>query len=298
MPAHRIAIITDSTCDIPAEWREKYQIAVVPLTIIFGSQQYLDGVELSSGEFYRRLPDDPNHPSTSQPSPKMFLEAYRKVASEGAEEIIVFTISSAMSGTVESARQAAGESPVPVHVTDGKNNSMGLGWQVVAAARVRDAGGDVEAILETAAQVRRNMVYYVTLDTMEYLVRGGRIGGATKFLTSVLHIKPLISVNPATGGVLPSIPARSRQKAIDGLYHEFFNHIEKSQPMHIAILHNAAEDEALQLAERVKNEFNPEELFVTITSPVLGAHTGPKALALCGYASESKMPQMDTDGHR
>ena len=286
MPNHRIVLITDSTCDIPIEWREQYQITVVPLTIIFGSQQYLDGVELSPEEFYRKLAQEPNHPSTSQPSPKMFLDAYHKAAGAGAEEIIVFTISSAMSGTVESARQAAVESTVPVHVVDSKNNSMGLGWQVITAARVREAGGNVEAILAAAEQVRKNMVYYVTLDTMEYLSRGGRIGGATKFLSSVLHIKPLILVNPATGGVLPSIPARSRLKAVEGLFREFFNHIDKNLPLHIAVLHNAALEEAKELAEWVKGEFSPAEIFITITSPVLGAHTGPKALALCGYAAE------------
>lgn len=286
MTSSSIAIITDSTCDIPAEMLEQYGIIIVPLTIVWGDQQYLDGVELTAEQFYERLPGEPHHPTTSQPSPQAFQQAYQQAAERGAGEILVFTISSAMSGTIESARQAAKDFPVPVQVIDGKNNSLGLGWQVIAAARVREAGGTTSEILAAAEKVRRRMVYYVTLDTMEYLVKGGRIGGATKFISSVLQIKPLIYVNPTTGTVAPSIPARSRARAIEGLYREFFNHIDTDKPMHIAVLHNNAAEEARQLFERVQQEHAPAELILRLVSPVLGAHTGPRAIGLCGYSEE------------
>lgn len=281
-----IALVTDSTCDIPPDMLEKFGIIVVPLTIVWGDQQFLDGVELTAEEFYKRLPVEHTHPTTSQPAPLAFMRAYQLAAEHGASEILVFTISSAMSGTVESARQAAAGFTLPVHVIDGKNNSLGLGWQVVAAARAREAGGGVPEMLTAADQARRNMVYYVSLDTMEYLVKGGRIGGATKFLSTVLQIKPLIYVNPATGVVAPSIPARSRTRAIEGLFKEFFNHIDAKRPMHIAVLHNNALEEAQQLLEKVRSEFSPKELLLRLVSPVLGAHTGPRAIALCGYAEE------------
>lgn len=281
-----IALITDSTCDIPAEMLDQYGIIVVPLTIVWGDQQYLDGVELTAEQFYERLPNEKAHPSTSQPAPQAFRQAFQQAADRGAREILVFTISSAMSGTFESARQAASGFSLPVQVVDGKNNSLGLGWQVITAARVREAGGDSAAMLAAAEKVRRRMVYYVTLDTMEYLVKGGRIGGATKFLSSVLQIKPLISVNPATGTVVPSIPARSRARAVEGLYREFFNHIDSAKPMHIAVLHNNALDEAQQLYDRVRQEYAPAELLLRLVSPVLGAHTGPRAVALCGYSED------------
>ncbi|HEX9019102.1 MAG TPA: DegV family protein, partial [Anaerolineaceae bacterium] len=113
---HRIALVTDSTCDIPAEWVQQYEIGVVPLTIVFGSQQYLDGVDLSAEQFYERLPKEPHHPTTSQPAPKTFLEAFQRAAANGAEEILVITISSAMSGTIESARRAGQDAGIPVHV--------------------------------------------------------------------------------------------------------------------------------------------------------------------------------------
>jgi len=280
----RIALMTDSTCDIPLEWRTQYEITVIPLTIVFGEELYRDGVDITPEEFYERLPLTRPIPTTSQPAPSLFLEAYQQAAAEGAEEIIVITISAAMSGTIQSARQAAEQSPIPVHVLDGKNNSMGLGWQVIAAAREREAGGTVESIIATAERVRDSIVYFITLDTMEYLAKGGRIGGATKFLETILRIKPMIGVNPRTGSVIPSIPARSRQGAINGLFKEFFSHVDTSLPMHITVLHNAALDEAKELAERVLAEFSPAEMFIIIVSPVLAVNTGPKALALCGYS--------------
>lgn len=283
---NRIALITDSTCDIPAEWREEFDIEVIPLNVIWGTEQFLDGVELSAEDFYKRLEVDKVIPSTSQPSPQVFRDAYAKAAEKGYEEILVITISEAMSGTIQSARQAAEGAPIPVRVVNSKTNSMGLGWQVIAAARAQAAGGGLEEMLAAADEVRRNMVYFITLDTMVYLAKGGRIGTATKLLTNVLQIKPLIYVNRETGTVAPSIPARSRKNAINGLVKQFFKHINTEKPIHITVLHNAAFEEAKELAERVKQEFKPKEIFISIVSPILGVHTGPKAVALCGYAED------------
>jgi DegV family protein with EDD domain len=282
--AHQIALVTDSTCDIPAEWLTQYEIIIVPLTVVFGSQAYLDRVELSPEAFYERLSQEAVPPTTSQPAPKAFLEAYRQAAERGASQVLAITISAAMSGTIESARRAAQDSPVPVHVMDGRNNSMGLGWQVIAAARAREAGGGLEAMLAAAEQVRQDISYYISLDTIEYLSRGGRIAEAARFLNSILQIKPLIYVRPETGTVGASLPGRSRKTAIEGMYKEFFKHINTNRPMHITVLHNQALPEAEALAERVRQEYAPQELFISITSPVLGVHTGPRALALCGYA--------------
>jgi len=282
--AHRIAIVTDSTCDIPADWLKQYQITVVPMTLIFGEEQYLDGVQITAMEFYERLSNNPIHPTTSQPAPEVFLEVFKKAAAEGAEEIVALVISSAMSGTYASALQSSHMMDIPVHVHDSLNNSMGLGWQVMAAARARESGGDAGAMLAAAQKVRESMVYYISLDTIEYLAKGGRIGGAITLANSVLKIKPLIYVRPDTGTVAAGIPARSRTAALEGLYREFFRHIDTKKRMHITVLHNAAEDEAWAIEEQIKNEFAPEELFISIVTPSLGAHTGPRAVALCGYS--------------
>jgi len=281
---HPIALLTDSTCDIPAEWRQQYGITVIPLTIVFGEQTYLDGVDLPARDFYARLGTAPPHPTTSQPTASAFLEAYRRLAEQGATQIVVFTISSAMSGTIDSARSAAQEAPLPVEVVDSKTNSMGLGWQVIAAARVRESGGTLEQMLAAAQRVREREAYYISLDTIEYLAKGGRIAGAARFLNTVLQIKPMIYVNTETGAVGAGLPSRSRKTAVEALYKEFFKHIDTTRPMHITVLHNATDEEAAALAERVRQEYQPAELVINIVSPILGVHTGPRALALCGYA--------------
>jgi len=279
----KVAIITDSTCDIPGIWRAQYNMKIIPLTIIWGDQQYLDGIDIRPDEFYARLPQSDVHPTTSQPAPHDFRAAYEQSAAGGAQSILVFTLSGAMSGTYSSAAQAATDSPIPVTVVDSKSNSMGLGWQVLAAARELENGKGAAEALAAAEMVRRGLVYLITLDTLEYLDRGGRIGGAAQFIGNLLKIKPLIYVNHDTGRVEAGIPARTRSRAVDGLYKDFFHRLEGNGKLHLVVLHNSAPDEAEQLAERVHSEYNPAELFISLTSPILGAHTGPRALALCGY---------------
>ncbi|MFN2284436.1 MAG: DegV family protein [Anaerolineae bacterium] len=283
MPDHKIALITDSTCDLPQALREQYAINVLPLTVIWGDEQLRDGVDILPEAFYDRLVTDPVYPTTSQPTPQDFLNIYERVQQQGAQEIVVITISSAMSGTYESAKLAAPIIDMPVHVVDSKSNSMSLGWQVLAAARAREAGGDVEAMIAAADAARKTMVYIVTLDTLEYLRKGGRIGGASAFIGTLLNFKPQIMVNHETGMVEAGRRTRTRQKAIQALYNDFFDRLNTSKPMRIAVLHNAALPEAEALAARVQAEFAPRELVISIVSPVLGVHTGPRALALCGY---------------
>jgi DegV family protein with EDD domain len=282
--ALRIALVTDSTCDIPLEWIKQYQIRVVPLTIVIDGKTYTDGVDITPQEFYERLTTETVRPTTSQPTPKLFLDTFKAAAESGAEQVLVITISSAMSGTIESARQAAVESPIPVTIMDGKSNSMGIGWQVIAAARAQENGGSLAEMLDAAEKAQKSMTYYISLDTIEYLARGGRIADAAHFLNSILRIKPMIYVKHETGTVGAAIPSRSRKSAIEDLYKEFFQHIDTALPMHITVLHNNALPEAKDLMERVIRDFSPKEIFISIVSPVLGVHTGPKALALCGYA--------------
>ncbi|BCY17526.1 DegV domain-containing protein [Leptolinea sp. HRD-7] len=283
--AQKIALVTDSTCDIPKEWVEQYEITVVPLTIVMKENEVLtDGVDISPVEFYERLVAEKLRPTTSQPAPQLFLDAYRKAADSGAEQVLVITISSAMSGTIESARRAAEESPIPVEIWDGKSNSMGIGWQVIAAARAREIGGGLKEMLLAAEKALKSMTYYISLDTIEYLARGGRIAGAAHLLNSILRIKPMIYVNHNTGTVGASLPSRSRKAAIEDVYKEFFRHIDVNLPLHITVLHNNALPEAKELMDRIINEFHPKEIFISIVSPVLGVHTGPRAIALCGYS--------------
>jgi len=282
--AHRIALITDSTCDIPDHWLEQYSISVVPMTVIMGEEQFVDGAEITPREFYDRLINEDIHPSTSQPTPVDFTKAYQDAVDKGAEEILAFVISKEMSGTYASAVQAAEDFSLPVHVVNSRNNSMGLGWQVIAAARAREAGGGLKEMKAAAEHVRGRMAYFILLDTIEYLARGGRIGSAVKFMNSIINIKPIVYVRPDMGTVAPSLPARSRKSGMKTLYREFFKNMDPEKAMHITVLHNAAEEDAKTLEDKVRQEHDPQELFTTIVTPILGAHTGPHAVALCGYS--------------
>ncbi len=281
---HKIALITDSTNDIPAAMREQYHIGVVPLTIVWGGQTYLDGIEMSAESFYERLKTDPVRPTTSQATPADFAKAYEAAREQGADEIVACMLSSGFSGTIQAARQAAESSKLPVTVVDSKGNSMSLGWQVVAMARAREAGATVAQMIKVADAIREKMHYHIVLDTLDYLIKGGRIGSAARMIGNVLKIKPQVRVNHQSGTVEPGDISTTRKKAIENLFTSFFKKMDLARPLHIAVLHNAVEDEAISLMERVKTEFNPVELFVTIVSPILGVHTGPGAIALCGYS--------------
>jgi len=281
---HKIALLTDSTCDIPQEILDKYDIQVVPLTIIWGGEQFKDGVDLTPEDFYKRLEEDSTLPTTSQPTPHQMVQAYDEAKRKGAEEILIVTISSAMSGTHQSAEAAAKMVNIPVKVLDSKANSMSLGWQVLAAARARENGGDLQVMIDAADKARSTMVYIITLDTLEYLHKGGRIGGASHFIGNLLKLKPQISVDHQSGEVAGGRRSRTRKKALNDLFVDFFEQVDPEKTLRIAVLHNAALQEAQALVEKIEAEIDPKEIIVSIVSPVLGVHTGPRAVAICGYS--------------
>ena len=197
----------------------------------------------------------------------------------------MITISSAMSGTYGSALQAADLTDVPVKVVDSKANSMSLGWQVLAAARARENRGDINEMIRAAECARDSMVYIISLDTLDYLHKGGRIGGASHFIGNLLNLKPQISVDHQTGEVAAGRRSRTRKKALDELYQDFFARVDLTKTLQIAVLHNAALEEAQELVSRIEKEIQPVEIILSIVSPVLGVHTGPRAIAICGYTS-------------
>jgi len=279
-----IEIITDSTCDLPEDLVEQYGIKIIPQLIIWGSDQFRDRVDLQPVDFYRRLGSDPQRPTTSQAGITDFQRVYEEAARRGAKEIITLTVSSAMSGTYQSALNAAKSAKIPVSVVDSKRPSMTLGWQVLAAARARDTGAEVNNILSTVDRVRKAMVQLVCMDTMEFLQKGGRIGNAIKWVGSLLQVKPLVSINHQTGLVEPVTLARTHKAVVEAMYNKFFKLLEGGKKLRIAVLHGNVPMEAEALAERIRTEFHPIELLINITGPVLGINTGPGALALCGYS--------------
>jgi len=142
----------------------------------------------------------------------------------------------------------------------------------------------VKEMIAAAEKVRDKMVFQVLLDTIVYLSKGGRIGDAVKLVDSVLQIKPIVNVKSDTGTVGVGLPARSRKAGKKSLYRSFFKQLDTDKPMHITVLHNNVPEEAQALAEKIRGEFHPDELIIQIVSPILGVHTGPRALALCGYS--------------
>jgi len=296
---HRIALITDSTCDIPDELIAQYGIMMVPTYIVWDTGQPAGGsagappeiardrIDMSSLEFYRRLAAGASIPTTSAPAVGDFLSAFRTAASAGADKIVVITLSSQLSATHQSACQAAEMCDLPVQVVDSRGPTMSLGWQVLAAARAREAGAGVNEMIDAAARARAGMVQWVCLNTLEYLHKGGRIGGASRFIGTLLNIKPLVHINHETGLVEAGDRARGRKRSLETLFRLFFDELQQRNPhggaMHIAVLHGDAPEEAERLVERIRREHAPAELLLSITSPVLGVHTGPAAIALCGY---------------
>ena len=286
MDRHRTAIFADSTCDIPENLVRKYAIRVIPTYIIFGEESLRDGVDIQPEEFYERLQTDPNHPKTSQPTPRDFLAGFEAVRKDGAEEIVVLTVSSAVSGTYNSAVQAGQMIDIPVHVHDSKFTSMALGWQVLAAARERAAGGLMQAMLSAAEKVREHVRLFVTADTVKYLYRSGRVSATTHMIGGLLNIKPLIYFDPDDGAAHSGIPSRTRKKGLQSLYDHFIKEVSPLKKLRVAVMHSGALEEAKMLADRIRNEFAPVELLIQYAAPVLGVHAGPRAVALCGYSED------------
>lgn len=286
MAAYKTALMADSTCDIPQSLVEQYQIAIIPQVVVWGEEVLRDRVDISPDAFYRRLANDPVLPTTSQPSPKVFQTHYQAEIDRGAEEIVLFTVSSAMSGTFQIATQVGKQMSVPVHVVDSKSPTMSMGWQTLTAARAREQGASATAMIAAAAEARERMAQIVLMDSLDHLARTGRIGKATQMLGSLINLKPLIRINHQTGIVEPAGRARTRKKAVNLLIQTFFNELDTEKPLRIAVLHGNALPEAEALAERIKAEYNPKELIINITGPVLGINTGPSALALSGFAEK------------
>jgi len=282
----RIALIVDSTTDLPHDFLKQHAIDVVPIRLIWGKEELRDQIDISSQVFYDRLTSDPIHPTTSLPSPQDFVDAIEAAKERDAEEVIILTISSGLSGTHNAACIGADMVDIPVTVIDSKANSLSFGWQVMTAVRVRDAGGSVKDIQSATARVLQNTVTMLYVDTLEYLHRGGRISGISKFVGSILSIKPLVRVNHRTGQMEPVSRVRTRKQGLRALYRMFFEELDTSQPLHIGVIHGDNLAVAEEIASRIKTEYDPAELMIRMTAPVMGVHTGPGAIGLCGYAGE------------
>lgn len=277
MSSHRIAIMTDSTSDLPANLATELGIEVIPLYVIFGDEHLRDGVDIDTAAFYTRLAQGPHLPSTSQPTPADFVKAIEDCE---ADEIVCIHISNRLSGTVASANAARDEISKPVHVVDSMSVSMGLGFQVMAAARARNAGATVEEIIAAVTRVRDTLQVVFTVETLEFLHRGGRIGSAAKMLGTALQLKPVLTVDISTGLIDAVERVRSRKKSLVRLPEYVLERIDGSQPLRVAVMHWFAPVDAETVLADIRARANVIEEVNTYVGPVVGTHTGPGVLGL------------------
>jgi DegV family protein with EDD domain len=277
----RVAIVTDSTADLLPELVAQHAITVVPLTVNLDGRSYLDGVDITAAEFYGKLQRSTSHPTTSQPSPGQFKEAYERLLADH-QQVVSIHISPKLSGTIGSAQQAAGMiGGDRVQVVDSQFASMPLAALVLVAARKAAGGAAAGEVIDAVSRVREATRCYFAVSTLEYLRRGGRIGAAGALLGSVLQIKPILAIEE--GQVVPLERVRTHERALHRLV-ELVQAMDRKGGLCLVIGHAAVEPAAQALAERLDGI--AESVVVQPLGPVVGAHAGPGTVGVAAYPAE------------
>lgn len=269
-----IRIVTDSSCDLPDEVVAQHRITVVPLTIRFGDEDLVDREELTVDEFWHRLTTGDVTPETAAPSVGRFQQAYASLADEGADGIVAVMISSGISATHQSAVLAADQlvSGIPVRVVDSRLVSGALGMTVVAAAEAAEAGGTIDEVEAAAVAAAEHTNLFASLDTLEYLKRGGRIGGAAAFFGNLLDVKPIITFDD--GVVHPGGRVRTRRKAVAAV----LAHLDELGDATVGIVHSDPDDLDEFTAALAERGITDPAMFRL--GPVVGTHAGPGVLGV------------------
>jgi DegV family protein with EDD domain len=277
----RVAVVTDSTCDLPRELVEKHGIHVVPQILIMGDKTWRDGVDIDPPAFYELLRTSPDFPASSQPSVVSFQELFTRLSQE-VEGIVAVLVSDELSGTLNSARMAAESLPeFPIELVDTRSVSMQLGFIVLAAARAAAAGGDLATVAGVARALIGQVYVYFVVDTLEYLHRGGRIGAAARLFGTALNLKPVLEIRD--GIVQPVTRVRTRRKALEKVQELLREQLAEGDPVHMAVLQVAAPGEAARLREELEARFHPVEMLETECGPVIGTHAGPGTVGVAFY---------------
>ncbi|MBI5354716.1 MAG: DegV family protein [Chloroflexi bacterium] len=274
-----IAIVTDSTCDLPSEIVSQYGITVIPLSINVGDKSYLDGVDMTREEFYNQLPHFNPHPKTAAPGSEIFKQAYSRLADEGAPAIISIHLSETLSATVNSARTAAKEfTRIPVIVVDSTQLSLGMGFLVEQAAQLAHAGRSVDEVISALKESMPRAYVFAALNTLEYLRRSGRMNFALATFGDLIQLKPLLHMNMSNASAHRT---RTRSKSMARL----FDWLREYAPYEkLAIVHAGVEEEARAVYHLAKSFLPDGEIPIVQITPVLGAHLGIGAL---GFACVS-----------
>jgi DegV family protein with EDD domain len=279
-----IAFVTDSTSYIPNDLLKEHDITVVPLVLIWGDKTYEDGVDIQPEEFYTRLKTARTMPTTSQVSVVSMRDAFKRLTDRGSEVLGIF-LSSKLSGTVQSAIQARdelGAAREKITIIDGHATAMALGFQVLAAARAARAGATVAEVAQLVERSRDHVGVYFAVDTLEFLHRGGRIGGATRFIGSALNLKPILALKD--GRVEAEDRVRTKSKALQRVLELVAAQVQGKTNVRLATLHANAEEEARELLEKASRELGSIENVLAAVSPVVGAHAGPGTVGLAYMA--------------
>ncbi|MGB8983087.1 MAG: DegV family protein [Anaerolineales bacterium] len=276
----KIALVTDSTTYMPPELVKNYNISVAPQMLIWGDQTYRDGVDIQSGEFFTRLKTAKEMPTTSQVAVVAFQEIFQKLIDQGFE-VLALLVSSKLSGTVQSALQAqelmnsAGQK---VHIVDSQSVAMALGFQVLAVARALEQGASLKDAIALAERSHQTTGVFFAVDTLEFLHRGGRIGGAQRFIGSALNLKPILAIQ--NGRVEGIERIRTKTKAHDRVLELVVEKTKGKSPIRLATLHANAAEDAKVLLDRAEKELHPVESIFTEVSPTVGTHAGPGTVGL------------------
>ena len=277
----KLGILTDSTSDLPQTLVEQHDIEVVPSILILDGKEYADGQGLSREEFYKRLPSLQTPPTTAAPSIGEFSSRYERLFHKGCDHILSIHAAGPLTSIISTARQAAQEFPNRITVVDSLSLSLGLGFQVLAAADNAEQG--FEAALAAVESTRKRLNVFAALDTMEYLRRSGRVPGAVAMLGGLLSIKPLIEL---TEGEVKAIGAVRTTKQANERLLAFFK--SGAQFERLAILHTGAEARAHEFLNQLMmavSQSLPREILMVNVTTVIGAHVGPNGL---GFAAVSK----------
>ena len=275
----QIAIVTDSTSDISTELATEHGIHIIPAILVVNGQSLEDGRGISREELYRQLPVMKVSPTTAAPSSGTFQHQYEELLKQGVDQIISIHVSSLLSGMYNSAVVAAKAIGKRVHVIDSRHVTLGLGFQVLAAAQAARSGKAIEDILKIIEEIRRNIHLVAMLDTLEYAYRSGRISWARSNISALLQIKPFVGVDD--GKVIRMGEARTRLKGIDRLYRKL---AELGPLEHLAILHTNAEVDAQKMVAHFTAAVKSHPLIVNVTS-IIGVHVGPNGLGFVAVTS-------------
>jgi DegV family protein with EDD domain len=275
----RMAFVTDSTAYLPEALRSKFDIHVAPQVLIWGEETLLDGVDIQPSQFYERLKTAAVMPTTSQATIAAFQKIFEPLVKEG-RPILAVLISTKLSGTVQSAEQAKAMFPhARIEIVDSESAAMAMGFQVLAAARAAEQGKSFDEVAALAQAAKRHTGVVLVVDTLEFLHRGGRIGGANRFLGTALSIKPLLELRD--GRIEPIERVRTKSKATARLLDLLEERIAGRGNLRLAVLHAAAEQEARDLLKAATERLKPIETVFSEVSPVVGAHIGPGTLGMC-----------------